>query len=86
MPRTAKEPATSAPNPSVTQPRRQKPAVQKPKPTPAAPAGSLEERRAKARQRAKERRAAGELPRSGSGLMDSTEHASLMKPYYLNDD
>ena len=71
-----------------------KPAAQKPEPQPKrglfgkkpVQDTALEERKARARQRARERRAAGELPRSGSGLMDSTEHASLMKPYYLNDD
>ncbi len=48
---------------------------------------ALEERRAKIRQQARDRRARGpvEAPKSGAQL-DSTEHASLMKPYYLNDD
>lgn len=48
---------------------------------------ALEERKAQIRQQAKARRARGpvEAPKSDH-QMDSTEHASLMKPYYLNDD
>lgn len=54
---------------------------------PAQDQASLEERRAKIRQQAKARRARGpvEAPKTDR-QMDSTEHASLMKPYYLNDD
>ncbi len=48
---------------------------------------SLDERKAKIRQQAKARRGMPpERPKTSAGQMDSTEHASLMKPYYLNDD
>lgn len=84
------KPATPAPRPS----KQPKPAPA-PKPEkrglfgkkPAQDQASLEERRAKIRQQAKARRARGpvEAPKADR-QMDSTEHASLMKPYYLNDD
>ncbi len=48
---------------------------------------SLDERKAKIREQAKARRGMPpERPKTSAGQMDSTEHASLMKPYYLNDD
>ncbi len=47
---------------------------------------ALEAKKAEIRNKAKTRRAARpERPRA-TGQMDSTEHHSLMKPYYLSDD
>ncbi len=72
--------------------------AQPPQPAPAKKPGrslgqvvksalSLDERKAKIRQQAKARRGMPpERPKTAAGQMDSTEHASLMKPYYLNDD
>ena len=53
----------------------------------SADPAALEERRAKIRQQARDRRARGpvEAPKSDH-QMDSTQHESLMKPYYMNED
>ncbi len=57
-----------------------------PQPKKAEKQSALEAKKAEIRAKAKSRRnARPERPRA-TGQMDSTEHHSLMKPYYLNDD
>ncbi len=95
--RAPKAPARSAQKPASKAPARAVPDAPKQAQQPApqrrglfgrkSAQADLAARKEQIRQQARSRRAHGamETPKSGSQL-DSTEHASLMKPYYLNDD
>ncbi len=93
LPETEGSRAVSASSPSVTAPQRDNRKGKRPsqpqkreQPQKTEKQSALEAKKAEIRNKAKSRRAARpERPRA-SGQMDSTEHQSLMKPYYLNDD